>query len=437
MKICQQEAAKHSNRSPLWISNNDVHDDAFDGVRLSNVPHGMNNLQDHEVCCIMSALNPPPAHRDFLMEMCGLNERELRRAILSQTAYQSCGRGILRKIDGTGDFLLIVPDHDTAIDIAQYYPGCRIEKLLTNYEMPKRQGRPDKYATDEERQAAKREQDRLAAKRYRVRKNPLLAKGNISDASGSTVSSYESAEITARLNAHAAKELRDMAEETQHEHMTQGGFAASYWQNKTDKRGLGYDLFLSTAEFLDKLRRRMDTRFPVKESSILFSPHLFAPDLNPGHARTKQNSFVSRGIVLDIEKSDMSPDDYLRSFPELEMVIYSSFSHTPQAPRYRICLPTTHYMPPYVNEAICHMIARKLSDRRHGIDSQTFDCASLFYLPSKTDHSFIEHHHEGRQSLNPFDWIEQCPLRSGKRLTLSRRYASDLIISRPSIRPAS
>jgi hypothetical protein len=67
-------------------------------------------------------------------------------------------------------------------------------------------------------------------------------------------------------------------------------------------------------------------------------------------------------------------------------------------------------MPPYVNEAICHMIARKLSDRRHGIDSQTFDCASLFYLPSKTDHSFIEHHHEGRQPLNPFDWIEQCPL---------------------------
>ena len=53
LEICQQEAAKHSNRSPLWISNNDVHDDAFDGVRLNNVPHGMNNLQDHEVCCIM------------------------------------------------------------------------------------------------------------------------------------------------------------------------------------------------------------------------------------------------------------------------------------------------------------------------------------------------------------------------------------------------
>ena len=239
MKICQQEAAKHSNRPPLWISNNDVHDDAFDGVRLSNVPHGMNNLQDHEVCCIMSALNPPPAHRDFLMEMCGLNERELRRAILSQTAYQSCGRGILRKIDGAGDFLLIVPDHDTAIDIAQYYPGCRIEKLFTNYEMPKRQGRPDKYATDEERRAAKREQDRLAAKRYRVRKNPLLAKGNNSDASGSTVSSYESAEITARLNAHAAKALRDMAEETkQYEHMCRVDLPPATGRTRPTRAGL-------------------------------------------------------------------------------------------------------------------------------------------------------------------------------------------------------
>ena len=48
-----------------------------------------------------------------------MTEREVRRALLSQTAYQSCGRGILRDPDSTGVFLLIVPDRDTAEDIAR------------------------------------------------------------------------------------------------------------------------------------------------------------------------------------------------------------------------------------------------------------------------------------------------------------------------------
>jgi hypothetical protein len=181
----------------------------------------------------------------------------------------------------------------------------------------------------------------------------------------------------------------------------------------------------------------MDTNFPVKESSTLFSPHLLAPDLNPGHARTKQNSFVSRGIVLDIEKSDMSPDDYLRSFPELEMVIFSSFSHTPAAPRYRICMPTTHYMPPYVNEAICHMIARNLSDRRHGVDSQTFDCASLFYLPSKPTIASSSTTTRDASRSTRSTGSSNARLRSGRRLTPSRKYAGDPIISRPSTHSAS
>jgi hypothetical protein len=42
MELCQQEAAKHSRIAPLWIGNNDIRSDEFDGERLKNVPHGMN-----------------------------------------------------------------------------------------------------------------------------------------------------------------------------------------------------------------------------------------------------------------------------------------------------------------------------------------------------------------------------------------------------------
>jgi hypothetical protein len=173
MDLCQQEATRHSPVPPLWIGNNDVCDDDFNGKRLKNIPHGMNDLTAHEVCCIFSALNPPQAHRKFLQTMCGMTEREIRRALLSQTAYQACGRGILRDPNSIGIFLLMVPDRDTAEDIARYYPGCRIEKLISDIEEPET-GRPSKYQSDDERAAAKREQNRLSQRRRRVRKTLIM-----------------------------------------------------------------------------------------------------------------------------------------------------------------------------------------------------------------------------------------------------------------------
>ena len=85
----------HRSGSAIW----DIKDDEFDGLRLKNVPHGMNSFMTHDVCRVLSALNPPQSHRKFLQEMCGMTEREVRRALLSQTAYQACGRGILRDPD--------------------------------------------------------------------------------------------------------------------------------------------------------------------------------------------------------------------------------------------------------------------------------------------------------------------------------------------------
>jgi hypothetical protein len=71
MDLCQKEAANHSKLLPLWISNNAIRNEEFDGERLKNVPHGTSSYMRHEVCCIFSALNPPQAHRKFLQDLCG------------------------------------------------------------------------------------------------------------------------------------------------------------------------------------------------------------------------------------------------------------------------------------------------------------------------------------------------------------------------------
>ncbi len=91
----------------------------------------MNNYQDYDCFVILSALIPPPNHGKFLTAMTGMTERQIRRAILSQVAYQGMSRGVLRDPESDKQMLVIVPDEDTSDDLASYYPGCE-EQLLTN-----------------------------------------------------------------------------------------------------------------------------------------------------------------------------------------------------------------------------------------------------------------------------------------------------------------
>ena len=259
MDLCQQEAAKHSKLPPLWIGNNDIRSDEFEGERLKNVPHGMNSYKKHDVCCIFSALNPPQAHRKFLQDLCGMTEREVRRALLSQTAYQSCGRGILRDPDSTGVFLLIVPDRDTAEDIASYYPGCRIEKLVSDIEEPKI-GRPSKYASDAERDAAKSEQNRLSQRRVR-RKSLYL--GDSSDIGRNARSDQAAHSSTCSMNGRKQR-------------LTPLGSARSLARiGSASRTRSGRDTPCSCRPPTDlaEMQRRQEVVRVCKEASIAHVPH--------------------------------------------------------------------------------------------------------------------------------------------------------------------
>jgi hypothetical protein len=414
MDLCQREARRHSPVPPLWIGNNDIRDEDFDGKRLKNIPHGMNNCTAHAVCCVFSALNPPQAHRMFLQDMCGMTEREVRRALLTQTAYQACGRGILRDPDSTGTFLLIVPDRDTAEDIAQYYPECRIEKLISDIEEPKT-GRPSKYRSDDERAAAKQEQTRISQRRRRVRKNSLYD-SVISDRNGSP------ADVRHRL-VHVLHEWAESAPETR----GTSAFAYSRWLSKSDRTGQGCTIHETTADLVAELRRRQDIVRVCKEAASLICPTLFAERLTlPDHLaalgisidgpiRTKVNAIGCRGLWLDIEHGDMSPEDFARVFPDLQFIAYSSWSHTPEAPRYRIAVPSTQFVPAEVQALLLHTIVDRLEaagwcdalgdGKKHGVDVGKLHEAAMFYLPSQRPDCFLAHFGADRKPLDPLQWV--------------------------------
>jgi hypothetical protein len=408
MDLCQQEAAKHSPDSqPMWICNNDVSDDAFNGVRLPNVPHGMNDLQSHTVCCVMSALNPPERHRVFLQELCGMTEREIRRAILAQTAYQALGRGALRAIDQNGDFLLILPDKDSAEDIAEYYPGCRIEKLLPDLVMPEGKGRPTKYDTKEAKHEARRLQKAASMRRSRWKiKNVQFEEWTLCAISKASLS-------TPRLSDSA-------------------GFFNSVWHNRATRprptvlweieadRHLWQQSTPTTTEFFAQLRHRFETSvYDDKFDNWLFSPALFDLSRNSGKGHCLENVVGVQGVVLDIDHTDMTPDIIADALAPYELVIYSSFNHTPDDPSYRVVIPTTGPMTLDASKAIRMMCVQKFRDLgfgdkltggpKHGVDTGKLHSAALFFWPCSRPDGFFQHNRAGGPAIDPQQWLGECP----------------------------
>ena len=126
---------------------------------------------------------------------------------------------------------------------------------------------------------------------------------------------------------------------------------------------------------------------------------------------------IVRGLVLDIEHSAILPEEFSVIFGALQMICYSSFNHTDDRPRYRICIPTTHFVTPQINEVICWTIAYKLSklgyddkgsERPHGLDTGKFEGTSMFHRPSYRPGMFLTEHLADRQPLNPYHWIDQA-----------------------------
>ena len=210
-----------------------------------------------------------------------------------------------------------------------------------------------------------------------------------------------------------------------------GAFARSNWISKSDRIGQGYTTFTPTSDLLAEMKRRQEVIRVCKEAASLMSPTIFDQPLQlPDHlmaigitiessVRTKENALACRGFFLDIENGDMTPEDFAEAIPDLEFFACSSWSHTPDARRYRIAIPSTQLIPPEIHTLILHTIVDRLeaagwgdalSDgKKHGVDIGKLHEAAMFYLPSKRPDCFLMHINEGRNPLDPCEWVNHIP----------------------------
>jgi hypothetical protein len=177
-----------------------------------------------------------------------------------------------------------------------------------------------------------------------------------------------------------------------------------------------------------------------KQDGGLVSPAVFNPDLSNATSRGLDNIEYIRGIWMDNDGGDLSPDEFARIFPQLRMYIYNTHSHTAEAPRWRVFIPTSRAMPVVAHQLMMRQIERSLnaagywskSDLKnksriksrclHGFDESKFNGASLFYLPCKAknpaDSFFHEFTNGGRKALDVDQWVTRAI--SDPKFSLSR-----------------
>lgn len=147
--------------------------------------------------------------------------------------------------------------------------------------------------------------------------------------------------------------------------------------------------YLTWDEFVDRLRKvrrtaetmaQYDKMNNVSRGKVKDGPAFVGGLVRTG--RRKKENVDSRSLItLDVDRGD---DDFLFS-AELVLggtayVIYSTHSHRPEKPKYRLIIPVDRNMSPDEYAAV----SRKLSEHigMEYFDKTTFDVHRLMYLPS-------------------------------------------------------
>lgn len=147
--------------------------------------------------------------------------------------------------------------------------------------------------------------------------------------------------------------------------------------------------FLTWGEFVDRLRKvrrttetmaQYDAMHAAGKGKVKDGP-AFVGGLIRGGRRKKENVDTRSLITLD---ADFADDDFLFT-AELVLggrayVVYSTHSHRPHKPKYRLIAPADRTMSPDEYAAVSRKVAEQIG--MHYFDKTTFQVHRLMYLPS-------------------------------------------------------
>lgn len=425
--ILDKVRAEVGDQPFCWMGNKDLGDGTFNGLkaeRLPNTPHGRNDFQGFHTAVILSALNPPPAHFAFL-EAQGVSGAAVRSGGYKQSVYQAVMRSSLRNPDDLNPKTVIVMDRDTAEWLARFFPGCSVSPLggAVIGEVLKKSGRPKVHTGSAARNAAHR----------RDLQTRLLIEQDIINGGDLTAEDYPD---LATLLRGEMSELKGLAGADGISGGDLNRSAGTVFATLYDTQPLDHIDYPSDDSFIADLRSMHERTISAKDKAGLMSPAHFDPDMDPETSRGSANVRCVRGIWLDNDGGDLTSDEFARLFPFYRVVVWNTYSSTPERTRWRGFIPTTQAMSIRVHALILAQImkalnkagywskeqlAKNASIRRrnlHGFDTSKLNPASMFFLPSQAHDpraSFFTDYGEGnpkRGPIEPYVWIKKSIIHS-------------------------
>jgi len=360
-----------------YLANNDSANlTATIGERLPNTPHGLNQYQNLHKAAIFSALNLTPAHIKFLGSL-GVSPDEIRGAIAYQAAYQAALRISLRDPFDRHAKIIVVPDKGCAEYIATMFPGSAVKPLggrLAAVAPDKRKTKGGKRGRDV--------QDAECKRQYRKEQ-----------------------ELKRQMGLYLLDDPKSPR------------IGMSLFMNKDTPSPYevigwpGIDLFV---EWLHALSN--DTH-ASKADNRLISPSIFNTQraIDAGvfnkwgkpRKRARVNVESSVGIWLDNDLGVMTHEEFAALFPDLQMVIYNTYSSKAGALKYRVWIPTTHAMDAELYLFITKQIKTKVEEHGNGYRSHSW---LIRWIENyKRDHGRWPCEDEVPYANHGFDWGKTMP----------------------------
>ncbi|QIJ74130.1 hypothetical protein GU700_05765 [Methylobacterium sp. NI91] len=382
---------------------------------VGHSPHGLNQYQHINKAVIMSALNYSRTDGGFLTNFCGISPEEQRIALAYHSSYQTYNRTSVRNPANTDRKIVILPDRQNAAWQRERFPGSAIIPLGIDLRDAGRTRADKLYANATDRKRAQR--DKLKDRQNEIMNGLMEAvkskndKYIIDDCHGY---SFNTVECVTSL---------------------QGSIIAHKRNSDSMMLAFNKETFIST------MKQFSMSTFESKEDNMLISPALFIDRDDVSSGRSKENAFCGRNVYLDIENGTMTHRQLSRIFPNIEIIAYSSYSHTKEMPRFRAVFLTDSIMSPEMYTAIYNMICERIEltgykndfehgfsprEKVHGIDRKPF-LTDLFYLPCRPadGEGFFLHYHSGRKPLDVLNWCTNSfPTRFDEAESVGIRYQS-------------
>lgn len=411
----------------LWLGNTDIKDEIFShkpkAQRLPNSPHGLNQFQGFHNVVVLSALNPPPAHFHF-MDAQHISGDEVKTAHYRGAVYQAVMRCSARNPADQNPKQFVVMDRGTAEWLADLFPGAEVEPLDGMSVQPRKgkSGRTRKHTSNAEKTRVYREN----------KKRELLAQLDLINDAALVAGRYPA---FAQEVMSGMKEFAGMCDENtvyRGDIVTPPLTSGTAFFSVYDAIPLDHMDYTDDETYIAGLRDFHERVVAAKEESGVFSPAHFEADKAVDTCRGLDNITHLRGIWLDNDGGDLSYEEFASFFPYLRIVVWNTYSSTPEKPRWRAFIPTTYAMSIDVHRIILAQIEKVLnkegywgkrqleqkssikSRRCHGFDESKFNAASLFYLPCQAKdpkHSFFDDFNDPKRGpLDLHQWIENCIL---------------------------